>query len=303
MLVSEQAVQAVPTLELTKALSRLAGNRHSDGISSIVSADDRSVIINECHDMMLALRTLRAAHFLTGAKVKALEWKQADTDYWRAISDYGCYGINKMKKGYFEMDGDIYADLEAAKAAAQADYSARILSAIEPAPSPRAQALEEAFREGLEAACGVIDAHSEYDRQLCCDGRECGCYGATIHQSMQHYIRTLSQPVAGGSVAARDVLTERRRQVETEGWTPEHDDQWVNAELSRAAECYAHHSSRPDDQREGMVKAGAWPSFWPWDVEWWKPSDRRRDLVKAGALILAEIERLDRLPASPGASE
>jgi hypothetical protein len=28
--------------------------------------------------------------------------------------------------------------------------------------------------------------------------------------------------------------------------------------------------------------------------EWWKPTNRRRDLVKAGALILAEIERLDR---------
>ncbi|WP_167382769.1 hypothetical protein [Brucella rhizosphaerae] len=65
------------------------------------------------------------------------------------------------------------------------------------APSPRAQALDESFREGLEAACGVIDAHSEYDRQLCCDGRECGCYGSTVHQSMQHYIRLLSsQPVA-----------------------------------------------------------------------------------------------------------
>lgn len=28
--------------------------------------------------------------------------------------------------------------------------------------------------------------------------------------------------------------------------------------------------------------------------EWWKPTNRRRDLVKAAALILAEIERLDR---------
>lgn len=53
MLVSEQA----PTSELTKALSRLAGNRHSDGVSSIVSADDRSVIINGCHEMMIALKS------------------------------------------------------------------------------------------------------------------------------------------------------------------------------------------------------------------------------------------------------
>lgn len=36
---------------------------------------------------------------------------------------------------------------------------------------------------------------------------------------------------------------------------------------------------------------------WPWDESWWKPTNRRRDLVKAGALILAEIERLDRAEA------
>ena len=36
------------------------------------------------------------------------------------------------------------------------------------------------------------------------------------------------------------------------------------------------------------------PSMWPWTSEWWKPSTRRRMLVKAAALILSEIERLDR---------
>jgi hypothetical protein len=38
----------------------------------------------------------------------------------------------------------------------------------------------------------------------------------------------------------------------------------------------------------------SWLQIWPWDRKWWKPTDRRRDLVKAAALILAEIERLDR---------
>jgi hypothetical protein len=36
------------------------------------------------------------------------------------------------------------------------------------------------------------------------------------------------------------------------------------------------------------------PQQWPWLSKWWKPKDRRRDLVRAAALVIAEIERLDR---------
>jgi hypothetical protein len=35
----------------------------------------------------------------------------------------------------------------------------------------------------------------------------------------------------------------------------------------------------------------AW-QWWPWSFEWWKPKDRIRNLVRAGALIAAEIDRL-----------
>lgn len=34
--------------------------------------------------------------------------------------------------------------------------------------------------------------------------------------------------------------------------------------------------------------------WWPWAVRWWKPKDPIRDLVRAGALIAAEIDRLQR---------
>lgn len=36
------------------------------------------------------------------------------------------------------------------------------------------------------------------------------------------------------------------------------------------------------------------PLHWPWDSRWWKPTpdDRIRELAKAGALIAAEIDRL-----------
>ena len=37
-----------------------------------------------------------------------------------------------------------------------------------------------------------------------------------------------------------------------------------------------------------------------WSKDWWKPKDKRRDLIRAAALIVAEIERLDRKIAMTG---
>lgn len=86
--------------------------------------------------------------------------------------------------------------------------------------------------------------------------------------------------------AARDVLAERRRQIEQEGWTPAHDDQYRDHELPCAAGCYAMYTL--------AYPAGDPPPAWPWVADWWKPTTHRRNLVKAGALIQAAIERLDR---------
>lgn len=120
------------------------------------------------------------------------------------------------------------------------------------------------------------------------------------------------------SKAAMDVVNERRRQVEVEGWTPEHDDEHEPGVLAEAAACYAHagflaayfahQGSLPEDQRgidmEDVPPPHRWPPFegrdesldlsWPWAKGWWKPGGSRRMLVKAAALLLAEIERLDR---------
>lgn len=96
-----------------------------------------------------------------------------------------------------------------------------------------------------------------------------------------------------GTRAARDLLGERVRQVEAEGWSPAHDDrEHGDGELARAASCYALAAGCGDEWRaEARTRA---PRAWPWLLKWWKPRDRRRDLVRAGALILAELERLDR---------
>lgn len=95
------------------------------------------------------------------------------------------------------------------------------------------------------------------------------------------------------SEAQRDVIAERRRQVEVEGWHHDHDDATHDAGgLAIAAACYAIGSAEITGHNKARVL------IWPWDWKWWKPKDRRRNLVKAGALILAEIERLDRLTAA-----
>lgn len=95
-----------------------------------------------------------------------------------------------------------------------------------------------------------------------------------------------------GTKALLDVVAERQRQVSVEDWTPDHDDQQKNGELACAAACYAEHAS----WRRTFPIVSA-PRDWPWERAWWKPSTPRRDLVKAAALILAEIERIDRAEA------
>lgn len=93
------------------------------------------------------------------------------------------------------------------------------------------------------------------------------------------------------------IAAERRRQIEVEGWTPDQDDTAMPGGLPAAAACYAIVASLPDAVR-ATYPVGQPPQHWPWVDEWWKPSDRRRELVKAGALIAAEIDRIDRA-ASP----
>ena len=86
------------------------------------------------------------------------------------------------------------------------------------------------------------------------------------------------------------IAQERERQIAKEGWTPEHDAQHDMGQLVDAARCYC-----------GAFHANAtMSSAWPWDAEWWKPKDRIRNLVRAGALIAAEIDRIQGCGAGRG---
>lgn len=104
---------------------------------------------------------------------------------------------------------------------------------------------------------------------------------------------------------AQRILNERNRHLIEEGFTATHDDQWDRQEMARAAAAYASPDNLP----------------WPWDRKWDKRTrtslgrvhqdiggrvgmastgqveDRKRELIKAGALIIAEIERIDRMDA------
>lgn len=126
-------------------------------------------------------------------------------------------------------------------------------------------------------------------------------------RNLMSFVRAIESRILGqqgGGDAARDVLAERQRQVSVERWTPARDDGYTKYEMRWAAVCYAltHNMTTPSNL----------PANWPWASAWWKPTTERRNLVKAGALIIAEIERLDRaaiqaqagdeIPPSPGAT-
>jgi hypothetical protein len=90
------------------------------------------------------------------------------------------------------------------------------------------------------------------------------------------------------------IAEERKRQIEVEGWTFDHDDLHKQEELAGAAMVYASSqqqrffiSSHGDDY---ML------NFWPFELKYLKfsPHDRIRELAKSGALIAAEIDRLQR---------
>jgi hypothetical protein len=92
------------------------------------------------------------------------------------------------------------------------------------------------------------------------------------------------------------IIAERERQVSAEGYTTEHDDSHASNELAQAAACYV----MPYRERQRPITSlmNVRQYVWPWGSGWKPtPDDRIRELVKAGALIVAEIERLQRKEA------
>jgi hypothetical protein len=113
------------------------------------------------------------------------------------------------------------------------------------------------------------------------------------------------------------IAKERERQIAKEGYSPEHDDEHDDGSLAWAAVCYA--APRRVYVRQDYAASVSFDDPWPWSpyddkrphngnvvLDTRSEAARRRLLVKAGALIAAEIDRLQRaalrekpLPAQP----
>lgn len=104
----------------------------------------------------------------------------------------------------------------------------------------------------------------------------------------------------GAELIAAERHRQEKPQPNGEGYSVLHDDLHKLGEFSDAAACYADLASAQvrgagvEELRESYLE-GLDGLQWPWDDEDFKPTpDPIRNLVKAGALLAAEIDRLQR---------
>lgn len=95
------------------------------------------------------------------------------------------------------------------------------------------------------------------------------------------------------------IVDERNRQLVEEKFDATRDANYTKGELACAAACYAMTiEEREKYQSYSFSEPRIWfPRWWPksWDIKWWKPTpeNRIKELAKAGALIAAEIDRIN----------
>ncbi len=119
----------------------------------------------------------------------------------------------------------------------------------------------------------------ECPKSKCGHKKYCRERDACIEKEWADSIRSLPPTM----LVLREIEVERARQKNAEGFSLTQDDLYVEGQLANAAASYVL-----GDEWVRRIR------IWPWDWTWCKPKDRRRDLVRAAALLVAEIERLDR---------
>jgi hypothetical protein len=115
---------------------------------------------------------------------------------------------------------------------------------------------------------------------------------------MKKYTYDLTPILRGSGIQL--INAEREDQIQNKGWTPEHDDSHEIGELREAAAAYlllAEQGAELMHGQEAYRQAARRNAIdmWPWDVASFRPDSPRVEcLVKAGALIAAEIDRINR---------
>ena len=126
-------------------------------------------------------------------------------------------------------------------------------------------------------------------------------------------LQDILKAIESFSPSAAAAVRERKRQIDQEGYSAQHDLGHLENELALAAICYASPERRkvekqPGDDRypniptvqetdsKGVTKTYMLmpPSLWPWGLDEWKPTpeNRARELEKAAALLIAERDRI-----------
>ena len=140
-----------------------------------------------------------------------------------------------------------------------------------------------------DAAAGFKPGMFDYITDGKCD------HWSIVQAFAAHRLAAQSSPGRDGVI--EEIAAERFRQSKAEGWTPEHDDEHSDGSLAIAAACYA----APDrvkattdyERRHGVPVDYANALRWPWESDP-KFKDQRSNLIRSAALIVAEIERIDR---------
>ncbi|EMO5084396.1 hypothetical protein RZM82_002715 [Pseudomonas aeruginosa] len=217
--------------------------------------------------------------------------------------------VAELELGIARIAGDFLPDNSGQAELALDEMRQALHELLAAAPTQAQHSVPEKVRTLLSRAQCEIEHLAECLENVCedeedFDVREDVADGRVVAADIAHMLA--AAPDKEVPQAWLDVQAERLRQVEAEGWTPEHDDEHACDEIAAFACFYA----MPPAARDWDASSTGYGDTLGEAIlpEGWEPKtgDRRRDLVKACALALAEIERLDRAGISqnpqPGAT-
>jgi hypothetical protein len=108
-------------------------------------------------------------------------------------------------------------------------------------------------------------------------------------------VLTTAPTAVDRTAVIEEVIAERGRQI-AKGYDADHDDAHYDGSIATAAAVYALHPFAwhlviTEGSKRRLLSLA---DFWPWEWSQFEPADERRNLVRSAAMIIAEIERLDR---------